>query len=60
MDTWLENSTPLNSYYPYDEIRSLTLSIVLDGKINRNERLILKACLNQFVNIENKGIKKKI
>jgi NAD-dependent DNA ligase len=57
---WLEENIHLNTYYPYDEIRSLILSIVSDGKIEEEEILILKAYLSQFVNIENKEIAKQI
>lgn len=60
LEEWLEQNTHLNTYYPYDEIRSLMLSILSDGIIEEEEILILKAYLNQFVNIENKEISKKI
>lgn len=60
LEKWLEENSHLNSYYPYDEIRSLILSIVSDGKIDDEEILILKAYLNQFVILENKEIAKKI
>lgn len=60
LEQWLEQNTHLSTYYPYDEIRSLILSIVADGKIEEEEILILKAYLSQFVNIENQEISKKI
>lgn len=60
LEKWLEENTHLNSYYPYDEIRSLILSIVSDGKIDEEEKLVLKAYLNQFVNLENKKISDQI
>ena len=60
LEAWLEQNTHLSTYYPYDEIRSLILSIVSDGKIEEEEILILKAYLNQFVNIENQEIAKQI
>lgn len=60
LERWLEENTHLSSYYPYDEIRSLILSIVSDGKIEEEEKLVLKAYLNQFVNLENKEIEKQI
>jgi len=60
LEKWLEQNTHLSTYYPYDEIRSLILSIVSDGIIEKEEILILKAYLNQFVNIENKEIAKQI
>ncbi|MBE7693656.1 BRCT domain-containing protein [Tenacibaculum finnmarkense] len=60
LEKWLEENTHLSTYYPYDEIRSLILSIVSDGIIEEEEKLVLKAYLNQFVNLENKEIEKQI
>jgi len=60
LEKWLEENTHLSTYYPYDEIRSLILSIVSDGKIENEEKLVLKAYLNQFVNLENKEIEEQI
>lgn len=60
LGNWLEQNTYLNTYYPYDEIRSLVLSIIADRKVDEDEKLILKAYLNQFVNLENQNISEKI
>lgn len=60
LENWLENNLHLSTYYPYDEIRSLILSIVSDGEIDEEENLVLKAYLNQFVKIENSAIAKRI
>ena len=60
LEKWLEENSHLSTYYPYDEIRSLILSIVSDGKIEEEEKLVLKAYLNQFVNLENKEIEEQI
>lgn len=60
LEKWLDENTHLSTYYPYDEIRSLILSIVSDGKIEEEEKLVLKAYLNQFVNLENKEIEEQI
>lgn len=57
---WLENNYHLNSYYPYDEIRSLLVSILSDGVIEESEIITLKAFLNQFVQIQDKEIAKNI
>lgn len=57
---WLEQNTHLNTYYPYDEIRSLILSIVKDEIIDDDEKLVLKAYFNQFINLENEQISKRI
>nr|WP_317632953.1 BRCT domain-containing protein [uncultured Flavobacterium sp.] len=60
LDKWLDDNEHLNTYYPYDEIRSLVLSIVSDGKITEDERLVLKAYFSQFVNLANNDIQQKI
>ena len=57
---WLQENEHLNSYYPYDEIRSLVLSIVSDNKVTEEEVLVLKAYFNQFVTINDKAISDKI
>jgi hypothetical protein len=60
LDIWLENNEHLNTYYPYDEIRSLILSIVKDHKIDEEEKLMLKAYFNQFVKLYNKETSEQI
>lgn len=60
LKNWLDENTHLSTYYPYDEIRSLILSILSDGKIDEDEKLVLKAYINQFVNIENIEIEKQL
>jgi len=60
LEKWLDKNTHLSTYYPYDEIRSLILSIIADGIIDDEEKLILKAYLNQFVNLESKEISDQI
>ncbi|WP_304343892.1 BRCT domain-containing protein [Chryseobacterium koreense] len=57
---WLSENEHLNSYYPYDEIRSLVLSIVSDRKIEEEERLVLMAFINQFVELSNNDVKATI
>lgn len=56
LEEWLEQNSHLSNYYPYDEIRSLILTIVSDGKIEEEEILILKAYLKQFVALENNEV----
>jgi len=51
LHTWLGENDHLNTYWPYDEIRSLVLSIVSDKKVDEDEKAILKAYFNQFVNL---------
>jgi NAD-dependent DNA ligase len=48
---WLQAHEHLNTYYPYDEIRSLILSIVSDHKIDEEEKLVLKAYFKEFVKL---------
>lgn len=60
LDRWLDDNEHLNTYYPYDEIRSLVLSIISDGKVTEDERLVLKAYFSQFVNLANSDIQHKI
>lgn len=57
---WINENEHLSSYWPYDEIRSLVLSIVSDKKIEDEERLVLMAFINQFVDIKDNTIKTKI
>ncbi|MEC4004843.1 BRCT domain-containing protein [Flavobacterium sp. SUN052] len=60
LNQWLSENEHLNTYYPYDEIRSLLLSIVSDNKINDEERTLLKAYFKQFIKLENEEIQKQI
>jgi NAD-dependent DNA ligase len=57
---WLSENEHLNTYYPYDEIRSLILSVVSDRKVDEQEKLVLKAYFNQFVKINDQNIANKI
>ncbi|MDR4954127.1 BRCT domain-containing protein [Chryseobacterium sp. ES2] len=57
---WLSENEHLNSYYPYDEIRSLVLSIVADKKIEEEERAVLTAFIKQFVELKNTDIAEKV
>jgi len=57
---WLEENQHLSTYYPYDEIRSIVLSIVSDHKIDEEERTVLKAYFNQFVKLSDENITAQI
>lgn len=57
---WLESNSHLSTHYPYDELRSIVLSIVADGVIDDDERLILKAFINQFVNLQTTEVKQEV
>jgi hypothetical protein len=60
LDKWLKENEHLNSYYPYDEIRSLVLSIISDHKVDEEEILVLKAFFSQFVKLQDETIADKI
>lgn len=57
---WLSSNEHLNSYYPYDEIRSLVLSVVADKKVDEEERLVLKAYFKQFVNLQEQRVAEQL
>ena len=57
---WLNENEHLSTYWPYDELRSLVLSIISDKKIDEEERLVLMAFINQFVDIKDSNIKNTI
>jgi NAD-dependent DNA ligase len=57
---WLSENDHLSTHWPYDELRSLVLSIVSDKKIDEDERLVLTAFINQFVDIKDKNIQDKL
>ncbi|RZK15280.1 MAG: hypothetical protein EOO43_15295 [Flavobacterium sp.] len=57
---WLQENEHLNTYYPYDEIRSLILSIVSDRKVDEEEKLVLKAYFNQFIKLQDQAINAQI
>lgn len=60
LDKWLEENEHLASYYPYDELRSLVVSVLSDGKIDDNERKRLMAYFNEFVNLTDAELTSKI
>lgn len=60
LHNWLQENEHLNTYYPYDEIRSLVLSIVADHKVDEEEKLVLMAYFNQFADIHDEEIREKV
>lgn len=60
LQQWLNENEHLNTYYPYDEIRTLIVSILSDKKIDEDEKIILMAYFKQFVNVQNHEIKNMI
>lgn len=49
LKNWLEDNKHLSGIYPYDEIYSLLISILDDGKIDINERQILEIFFTEFI-----------
>lgn len=60
LDQWLEENQHLASYYPYDELRSLVVSVLADKKITDDERLRLMAYFNEFSNLTDSELTAKI
>lgn len=60
LNKWLNDNEHLNSYYPYDEIRSMILSILSDNKIEEEEIIVLKAYFKQFVDLKDEKTKQLI
>jgi NAD-dependent DNA ligase len=60
LEKWLEAHDHLNSYYPYDEIYSLLLSVLKDGVIDDVERKRLMAYFNEFVKLTDQELTQKI
>lgn len=60
LQKWLDENEHLNSYYPYDEIRSLVLSVLADNRIDDEEKVVLMAYFKQFAAIQDDQIRQKI
>ncbi len=60
LNKWLEKHDDLKSYYPYDEIYSIVTDVLSDGKIDKDEQLMLKAVFSQFCDIKNVETKMEI
>ena len=60
LDRWLEENEHLASYYPYDELRSLVVSVLSDRKIDDLERKRLMAYFNEFVTLTDPELTTKI
>lgn len=60
LNQWLKTNEHLNNYYPYDEVRSLILTVVADHKIDTEERQMLKAYFSQFVKLNDKTLAEEL
>lgn len=60
MNNWLSANHHLTNYYPYDEISRLITEVLTDGKIDEDERMILKRYFNEFVRLSDTELQEKI
>lgn len=60
LKNWLSENQHLATYYPYDEITSLITEVLADGKIDEDERILLKRYFNEFVNLSDIELQEKI
>jgi hypothetical protein len=67
LSEWLEENAYLSSCFPYDEIYSMVMSALKDGKLDKQEAEFLKAFFSEFVTLSlnnqidiQSGIKKSV
>lgn len=60
LNNWLEQNDHLSTYYPYDELRSLLLSIISDNKVDEEEKLVLKAYFKQFITLHDNDTNEQV
>ncbi len=53
LGVWLTDHAHLSGVYPYDELRSLILSVLQDGQLSDDERNLLKVFFSEFVDLQN-------
>ncbi len=53
LSDWLDINEYLKKTYPYDEIYSLVTSVLIDKKIDDNEKSILKVYFSEYIDLEN-------
>lgn len=51
LSKWLEDHEHLKTCWPYDEIDSLIVGVIKDGKIDTEEHALLKAFFSEFIAI---------
>lgn len=52
LQMWVDHNEYLQGCYPFDEIASLLTSVLADGKIDNDERNMLKAFFSQFIDLK--------
>lgn len=53
LSKWLFDNEQLRESYPFDELCSLVTAIMADGRIDNDERNMLKAFITDFVDVKN-------
>ena len=52
LKTWIRTNDYLTGCYPFDEIESILLTILADGKVSEDERNILKVFFSNFIDFK--------
>lgn len=52
LKSWITSNDYLAGCYPFDEIESLLMAILMDGKITEDERNMLTAFLSNFIDLK--------
>ncbi len=52
LKSWIISNDYLSGCYPFDEIESLLMTILMDGKITEDERNMLTAFLSNFIDLK--------
>lgn len=60
LEKWLSDNQHLETYYPYDEISGLIKEVLHDGKIDEDERNLLKRYFNEFASLTDIELQKQI
>lgn len=56
LNNWIENHEHLNGFFPYDELRSVLLSITKDGLYTKEEKVVLESFFTTFIQLQNAEI----
>jgi NAD-dependent DNA ligase len=55
LNSWINNHEHLNGFFPYDELRSVLLSITKDGLYTKEEKVVLESFFTTFIQLQNAG-----
>lgn len=56
LNLWIENHEHLNGFFPYDELRSILISITKDGLFTKEEKKMLESFFTTFIQLQNDGV----